>query len=191
MPTLPPTERAKMARRVAGSRVSSVLSGVGRGQRVGVAVRSAATIPARTSGGRLAHAATSWARSASGVARFAPGVRPRRGRDCAPGGASRWPPSCASFGPRCGPRCAWRCALVGIGVFSRRFRECSGVQFPPAPFDSAEDGLAHGGPFLVESCFASHHVRRIQITSKTRSKRLCTPLKTSTSSGSKWVPAQR
>ncbi len=63
-----------------------------------------------------------------------PGVRPRRGRDSASGVASRWPPSCASFRPRCGPRCAWRCAPVGIGVFSRSFRECTGVRFPPAPF---------------------------------------------------------
>ncbi|NUQ52329.1 MAG: hypothetical protein HUU19_06480 [Phycisphaerales bacterium] len=68
MPTVPPTERAAMARRIAAWRDSSVLSGVGRSQRAGVAVRSAATIPARTSWGRLAHAATSWSRSASGGA---------------------------------------------------------------------------------------------------------------------------
>lgn len=71
VPPLPPTERGAMARRVAASRISSVLSGVGRGQRAGVAVRSTATIPARTSGGRLAHpthAATRRARSASGGA---------------------------------------------------------------------------------------------------------------------------
>ncbi|MFN7375163.1 MAG: hypothetical protein ACK5VC_06205 [bacterium] len=66
MPPLPPTERAAMARRVAASRVSSVLSGVGRGQRASVAVPSAATIPARTSGGRLAPGA---ARAAPGAAR--------------------------------------------------------------------------------------------------------------------------
>lgn len=82
-------------------------------------------------------------------------------------------------------------ARVRVPLFLEREAGFSGGSNPPAPFDSAEDGLAHGGPFLVESCFASHHVRTIQITSNTRSKRLCTPLKTSTSSGSKWVPALR
>lgn len=61
-------------------------------------------------------------------------VRPRRGRDWSRCWAARSTPACAPFGPRCGLRCAWRCAPVGIGVFSRRFRECSGVRFPPAPF---------------------------------------------------------
>lgn len=81
MPPLPPTERAAIARRVPGSGVSSVLSGVGRGQRVGVAVPSAATIPARTSGGRLAHDAMSRARSASCARHSAAtwaGLLPRR-----------------------------------------------------------------------------------------------------------------
>lgn len=63
-----------------------------------------------------------------------PGHRTRRGRDWPARRAARWPPSCASFRPRCGPRCARRCALFRIGVFSRRFRECLGVRFPPAPF---------------------------------------------------------
>ncbi len=52
----------------------------------------------------------------------APRRRLRRGRDCAPFGSTR------------SPRCDWRCAPIGIGVFSRRFRECSGVRLPPAPF---------------------------------------------------------
>jgi hypothetical protein len=58
---------------------------------------------------------------------------------------ARWPPSCAPFGPRCGQRCARRCALFGIGVFSRRFRECSGVQFPPAPLTITPPARGGGG----------------------------------------------
>lgn len=77
MPTLPPTERVAMACRVAASRVSSVLSGVGRGQRVGMAVRSAVTIPARTSGGRLAHPPHTPPRGGPGRRR-AGRCRPRR-----------------------------------------------------------------------------------------------------------------
>lgn len=87
----PPTEQAAMARRVVGSGDSSVSSGVSRDQRSGVAARSAAMIPSRTSGGRLAHAATSLARSASG------GALPQ----CAPGrdvGETRSP-----VGPSVGP----------------------------------------------------------------------------------------
>jgi hypothetical protein len=102
MPTLPLTERAAMARRVAGSRVSSVLSGVRPGQRAGVAVRSAATIPARTSGGRLAHDATRRARSASGGA-WPP---PAFGRDVGGTGPPGWPPVRARPALRFGPGAA-------------------------------------------------------------------------------------
>jgi hypothetical protein len=88
MPTLPLTERTAMAYCDAASQVSSVLSGVGRGQRAAVAVRSAATIPARTSGGKLAHDATRRARSASGGA-WPP---PAFGRDVGGTGPPVWPP---------------------------------------------------------------------------------------------------
>lgn len=106
MPTLPLTERAAMARGIAASRVSSVLSGVRPGQRTGVAVRSAATIPARTSGGRLAHAATKQARSASGGAwpppasgRDAGGTGPRAGPPVRPRPAPRLAPGAVSAAP--------------------------------------------------------------------------------------------
>lgn len=100
-PTLPPTERAAMALRVAGSRVSSVLSGIGRDQRPGVASPSAATIPARTSGRRLAHAATRRARSASGgqlPAGRRPAPRLAPGAACAAPGAARCSESAYSPG---------------------------------------------------------------------------------------------
>ncbi len=106
MPTRPPAERAAMAHRVAASRVSSVLSGVGRGQRAGMAVPSAATIPARTSGGRLAHAATRRARSASGGAWLPPaigravgGTAPRVGSPVRSRPAPRFGPGAASAAP--------------------------------------------------------------------------------------------
>lgn len=102
MPTLPPTERAAMACRVAASRVSSVLSGVERGQRPGVAMPSAATIPARTSGGRLAHAATRRARSASGGA-WSP---PAFGRDVEGTGPPVGPPVRPRPAPRFAPGAA-------------------------------------------------------------------------------------
>lgn len=101
-PTLPPTERAAMARRVAALGVSSVLSGVGRGQRAGVAAPSAVTIPARTSGGRLAHDATSRARSASGGA-WPP---PAFGRDVGGTGPPVGPPVRPRPAPRFGPGAA-------------------------------------------------------------------------------------
>ncbi len=112
------TQRAAMARGIAASRVSSVLSGVGRGQWAGVAVRIAATIPARTSAGRLAHAATRRARSASGGAwpppafgrdvdgtgpPVGPPVRPRPAPRLAPGAVSAAPgaarPSESAYSP--------------------------------------------------------------------------------------------
>lgn len=102
MPTLPPTERTAMARLIAVSRVSSVLSGVGRGQRAGVAVCSAATIPARTSGGRLAHDATRRARSASGGA-WSP---PAFGRDVGGTGPPVGPPVRPRPAPRLAPGAA-------------------------------------------------------------------------------------
>lgn len=108
MPTLPPTERAAMACLVAASRVSSVLSGVGRGQRAGLAVRSAATIPARTSGGRLAHDATSRARSASGGT-WPP---PAFGRDVGGTGPPVGPP----VRPRPAPRLALGAASAAPGA---------------------------------------------------------------------------
>ena len=106
MPPLPPTERAAIARCIAASRVSSVLSGVRLGQRAGVAVSSAATIPARTSGGRLAHAATRRARSASGGAwpppafgRDVGGTGPPVGPPVRPRPAPRFAPGAASAAP--------------------------------------------------------------------------------------------
>ncbi len=108
MPMLPPTERAAMARRVAASRVSSVLSGVGRGQRAGVGVPSAETIPARTSGGRLAHAATRRARSVSGGALPPPAF----GRDV--GGTG--PPGGSPVRPRPAPRLAPGAASAAPGA---------------------------------------------------------------------------
>ena len=113
MPPMPPTERAAMARRVAASVVSSVLSDVRRGQRARVALLSAATIPARTSGGRLAHAATRRARSASvgtwpppAFGRDVGGTAPRLapGADRAAPGAARSSESAYSPGDSAG---AW------------------------------------------------------------------------------------
>lgn len=107
MPTLPLTERPAMALRVAGSRVSSVLSGVGRDQRPGVAAPSAATIPARTSGDRMAHAATRRARSVSGGAL----PHPAFGRDVGGTGPPVGPPVRPRPAPRLAPGAA--CAAPG------------------------------------------------------------------------------
>ncbi len=127
MPTLPLTERAAMARRIAASRVSSVLSGVGRGQRAAVAVRSAAMIPVRTSGGRLAHDATSRARSASGgalppsaVGRDVGGTDPPVGPPVRPRPAPRLAPGAARAAPGAA-RCSESAYSPGDSASARGF----------------------------------------------------------------------
>lgn len=156
MPTLPPTERAAMARRVAAWRVSSVLSGVGRGQRAGVAVRIAATIPARTSGGRLAHpphAATRRARSASG------GAWPPLafGRDVGGTGPPVGPPVRPRPAPRFGPGAA--CAAPGAARPSESAyspgdsASARGFDSPRLHSFSRDGDLAHRGQDSLRASF--------------------------------------
>lgn len=156
---LPPTERAAMARRVAASWVSSVLSGVGRGQRPGVAMPSAATIPARTSGGRLAHAATRRARSVSGGAlpvrpRPAPRLAPGAGR-AAPG-AARCSESAYSPGDSAG---AWGFNSPRLH-FSVRGRvsptHAALISPPPVVLPDDRRAIANSGPVCGRGCSSTH-----------------------------------
>lgn len=146
MPPMPLTERAAMALRVAGSRVSSVLSGVGRDQRPGVAARSAATIPARTSGGRFAHAATRRARSVSGGALPPPAF----GRDVGGTGPPVGPPARPRPAPRLAPGAA--CAAPGAARPSESAYS-SGDSASARGFDSPR---LHWRSLRLRACAVAH-----------------------------------
>jgi len=114
-----------LPRRGIGGFVSSVgRRGLGRGQRSGVAVPSAATIPARTSGGSLAHAATSRARSASDGA----WPTPASGHDVGWTGPPAGPP----VRPRPAPRFAPGAARAAPGA-----ARCSESAYSPGDSASA------------------------------------------------------
>jgi hypothetical protein len=131
-----------MARCVMTSRVSASLTRVGRGQRVGVAAPSAATIPTRTSGGGLAYAATRRVRSASGGAWSLPTFERDSGGTGPPAGPPVRPRP-ASRSTRSAARAALGAARSwGSAHSPRDFASARGFNSPPRCRRTAR---SHGG----------------------------------------------
>lgn len=100
----PPTEQAAMARRAAASRVSSVLSGVGRRSAIGSGCAKRRDDPSTHVGRKVGPRRHEAGQVGAGRGVAAIDQRPRRGRNV----AALWRRACALRLPWCSPRCVWR-----------------------------------------------------------------------------------